>query len=95
MSLTDPPWQASEARNNFPDVMKRALSGKPQVIRHRNGEEVVVVSRADYDAMRPTLKDYLLSGGPCADDDNELEEMIARNRADGITLSGRLPRRKE
>ncbi len=91
MLFTDPPWQASEARNSFPEVMKRALSGNPQVVRHRSGEEVVVVSRADYDAMRPSLKDYLLSGGPCTDDDDELEEIIAGNRAAGISLTGRLP----
>jgi prevent-host-death family protein len=95
MSPTDHAWQASEARNNFPEVMKRALSGSPQVIRHRNGEEVVVISRAEYDAMRPTFKDYLLRGGPCADDDDELERIIARNRAEGITLMGRLPSRDE
>jgi prevent-host-death family protein len=90
MPLTDRPWQASEARNNLPEVIKRALSGSPQLIRHRSGEEVVMISRADYEAMRPTLKEYLLRGGPCADDDDELERIIARNRSDGITLMGRL-----
>jgi prevent-host-death family protein len=91
MPLIDKVWQASEARNNLPEVMKRALSGSPQLIRHRSGEEVVMISRADYDAMRPTLKEYLLHGGPCADDDDELERIIARNRSKGITLMGRLP----
>jgi prevent-host-death family protein len=90
MSLTDRPWQVSEARNNLPEVMKRALSGSPQLIRRRSGEEVVMISRTDYDAMRPTLKEYLLRGGPCADDDDELEKIIARSRSDGITLLGSL-----
>ena len=83
-------WQSSEARNNFPEVMKLALSGTPQVIRHRSGDEVVVVSRKDYDALRPTFKEFLLRGGPCADDDDDLEQIIARNRTDGVGLLGRL-----
>jgi prevent-host-death family protein len=91
MPINDQPWQASEARNNFPEVMKRALAGSPQTIRHRSGKEVVLISRTDYDALRPTLKDYLLHGGPCSDDDDELDRIIAGNRADGITLMGRLP----
>ena len=91
MSLVHRPWQASEARNNFPELMKRALSGSPQVVRHRSGEEVVVLSRAEYENLRPSLKDFLLGGGPCADDDDELEKIMAGGRADGITLMGRLP----
>ena len=82
-------WQASDARNNFPEVMRSALAGRPQAIRHRNGEEVVVLSRADFDAWRPTLKDFLVGGGPCGDDD-ELENAISRNRAEGITMLGRV-----
>jgi prevent-host-death family protein len=81
-------WQASEARNNFPELMKLALSGDPQFVRHRNGDEVVIISRKDFDALRPTIKDFFLAGGPCEDDD-ELEEIIARNRASGIGLFGR------
>lgn len=68
--------------------MKLALSGDPQFVRHRNGDEVVIISRKDFDALRPTIKDFFLAGGPCEDDD-ELEEIIARNRASGIGLFGR------
>src|SRR3546814_17991891 len=50
MSVRERSWQASEARNNFPELMKRALAGAPQVVRHRSGQEVVVVSRVDYEA---------------------------------------------
>src|SRR3546814_20095207 len=57
MSVRERSWQASEARNNFPELMKRALAGAPQVVRHRRGQEVVVVSRVDYEALRPTFKE--------------------------------------
>lgn len=86
--MADRIWRASEARNNFPEVMKLALSGAPQVVHHRGGGEVVVVSRKDYEALRPTVREFLLRGGPCADDDDELEEIIAGNRARGVTLFG-------
>ncbi len=82
-------WQASDARNNLPEVMRSALAGQPQAIRHRNGEEVVVLSRADFDAWQPTLRDFLIGGGSCSDDD-ELEQAIARIRAEGVTMFGRV-----
>ncbi len=82
-------WQASEARNNFPEVIKAALAGRPQAIRRRSGEEVVVLSKADYDALRPSLKDFLVGGGSCGDSD-ELEDAIGRNRAEGVTMFGRV-----
>jgi prevent-host-death family protein len=78
-------WQATEARAQLPAVMEAALSGKPQVIRKRTGEEVVVLSRADYDRLKPTLKDYLLrSAGAAGDDDDESFEAALRQvRATG------------
>ena len=82
-------WQASEARNNLPELIKSALAGRPQAIRHRSGEEVVVLSKTDYDALRPLLKDFLVGGGSCSDGD-ELEDAIGRNRAEGITMFGRI-----
>jgi prevent-host-death family protein len=85
-------WQASEARAKFPAIVQGALSGVPQVIKHRSGGEVVVISRADYDAMRPTMKDYLLRGGPGLDDDDPVAMAIGENRRDGITVMGRMER---
>lgn len=78
-------WQATEARTRLPAVMDAALSGKPQVIRKRTGEEVVVLSRADYDRMKPTLKDYLLrsAGAAGEDDDESLEAALRQVRATG------------
>ena len=89
MSRTAHVWQASDARNNFPEVMKQALTVGPQAVRHRNGEEVVVLSRREYDALRPNLKDFLVGGGSCGGGD-ELEDAIARNRSQGVTMFGRV-----
>lgn len=84
-------WQASEARAKLPEVMAGALSGAPQVIRKRSGEEVVMVSRADYERMKPTLKRYLLgSSGAATDDDKDLQEALRRVRATGP--AGLVPR---
>jgi prevent-host-death family protein len=82
-------WQASEARAKLPEVMSGALSGSPQIIRGRGGEEVVVVSRADYERMKPTLKDYLLRspGAAGVDDDDMLEAALRRVRGIGICSS--------
>jgi prevent-host-death family protein len=95
MKLVGHYWQASEARNGFPELMRRALSGETQIVRHRNGEEVVVVSRASFEASRPTIKDYLLSGGPRSSDDNDLDRIIAENRSDGVSLLGRVSRERK
>lgn len=94
MKLIGHYWQASEARNGFPELMKRALSGEMQIVRHRNGEEVVVMSRASFEESRPNSKDFLLSGGPRSSDDNDLERIIAANRTEGIGLLGRVTRRR-
>ncbi|TXH35597.1 MAG: type II toxin-antitoxin system prevent-host-death family antitoxin [Rhodospirillaceae bacterium] len=95
MKISGTYWQASEARNSFSDLMQRALNGETQIVRHRNGEEIVIMSRAAFEASRPTLKDYLLKGGPRNSDDNDLEEVIAENRANGFGLFGKLPVNKE
>lgn len=86
-------WQATAARAKLPAIVKGALSGVPQVIRHRSGNQVVVISRAAYDALRPTMKDYLLRGGPGLDDDDPVAVAIRENRRNGITLMGRMARR--
>jgi prevent-host-death family protein len=78
-------WQAAAARAQLPAVMEAALAGKPQVIRKRSGQEVVVVSRADYDRMRPTIKEFLLrsAGAAGEDDDAALEAALRQLRATG------------
>jgi prevent-host-death family protein len=81
-------WQASNARAHLPAVMDAALGGVPQVIRKRTGEEVVVVSRAAFDALRPTIKDYLMRGGDGPSKDDPIDQAMAENRSRGVTLLG-------
>jgi prevent-host-death family protein len=86
-------WQATEARAQLPAVMEAALAGRPQVIRKRSGEEVVVLSRTDYERIRPTLKDFLLNSAGAAgeDDDAALESALRQVRATGAV--GLAPRK--
>jgi prevent-host-death family protein len=87
-------WQASDARAKLPEVMEGALAGEPQVIRKRGGEEVVMLSRADYERMKPSLKDYLLRSAGTAgkDDDASLAKALTKVRATGSL--GLAPRRR-
>jgi prevent-host-death family protein len=75
-------WQATDARANLPTVMEGALAGVPQVIKKRTGEEVVVIARADYDRMKPNLKDFLLQSAGL-DQDDALDEGIRKARLNG------------
>jgi len=56
-------WQATKARGAFAEIIEAAAAGKPQLIRRRDGKEVVVVSRDYFEARRPNVRDYLLSAG--------------------------------
>jgi prevent-host-death family protein len=42
------PWKLADAKNKFTEVFNKALAGEPQFI-SRRGEEVVVMSKRDYD----------------------------------------------
>ena len=54
-------WQAGVARHRFSDLVDAAVDGRPQVIRRRDGREVVVVSKEYYEHTKPSLKTVLLS----------------------------------
>jgi prevent-host-death family protein len=62
-------WQATKARGAFAEIIEAAAEGTPQLIRRRDGKEVVVVSRDYFEARRPNLRDYLLNAGYAADHD--------------------------
>lgn len=83
MATSERVWQASDVRTNLPAVMDAALSGVPQVIRRRTGEEVVVVSRADYDRMRPSLKDFLMQARVEDGDEDDVDKALAQVRGAG------------
>ena len=54
-------WQAGAARHRFSELMDAAVDGRPQIIRRRDGREVVVVSKDYYERTKPNLKSVLLS----------------------------------
>jgi prevent-host-death family protein len=57
-------WRFSEAKNKLSEVVSRALTERPQRIRHR-GQVVVVLSEDDFERLsgnRKSFGDYLLRG---------------------------------
>ncbi len=57
-------WQLQDAKNQFSRVVQKARSEGPQFVTLRGERAVVVLSAADYDALRagrPSLVDDLLS----------------------------------
>lgn len=70
-------WPLQDAKNQFSRVVQKARSEGPQTVTLRGERAAVVLSAADYDALRagrPSLVDDLLAG-PAWDD--ELAEAVA------------------
>ncbi|RZN10023.1 type II toxin-antitoxin system Phd/YefM family antitoxin [Bradyrhizobium sp. Leo121] len=64
-------WPLQDAKNQFSKVVQKARREGPQVVTLRGERAAVVLSAADYDALRsgrPTLVDDLLAE-PSWDDD--------------------------
>ena len=58
-------WPLQDAKNQFSRVVQKARSEGPQIVTLRGERAAVVLSVADYDALRagrPSLVDDLLSG---------------------------------
>ena len=58
-------WQLQDAKNQFSKLVQSARTQGPQIVTVRGERAAVVLSAADYDALRanrPTLVDRLLSG---------------------------------
>jgi prevent-host-death family protein len=71
-------WQLQDAKNQFSRVVQQAKLEGPQIVTLRGERAAVILSAADYDALRasrPSLVDDLLAG-PVWDD--ELIEAVAR-----------------
>lgn len=73
-------WQATEARVHFPELIEGAMAGVPQIVKRRDGAEVVLVSRAYFDATRPSLRDFLLASAG-AGTDKEGDRLAAAIRS--------------
>jgi prevent-host-death family protein len=64
-------WPLQDAKNQFSRVVQKARSEGPQIVTLRGERAAVVLSAADYDALRagrPSLVDDLLAG-PAWDDE--------------------------
>jgi prevent-host-death family protein len=72
-------WQAASARHRFSELVDAAMEGRPQLIRRRDGREVVVVSKEYYERTKPNLKTVLLSLRFGARDD-ELDSVLDKAR---------------
>ena len=58
-------WPVHEAKSRFSELIERAQSEGPQLIRRHGKDRAVVLSMADYEkleAAKPDFKAYLLSG---------------------------------
>jgi prevent-host-death family protein len=87
-----PEWQATKARSAFAEIIEAAAEGKPQLIRRRDGKEVVVVSRDYFEARRPNLRDYLLNAGYAGDHDEFDDALEAVRESAESPFTPPLPR---
>jgi len=81
-------WQAAEARHRFSEVVDAAVAGAPQVIRRRDGREVVVVSREYFERTKPSLKTALLTHGYAGEAEDAFDRALREVRAEGLGLPG-------
>lgn len=59
-------WRLADAKNRFSELVNRALTQGPQLVRRRN-DVVVVVSNREYEKLtgkKPSFKQFLLGDGP-------------------------------
>lgn len=72
-------WLAEEACDNFMTVFDAALAGEQQVVTRQDGREVIVVARDSPAKARPTVKDFLLTGGFMEDDEADAFDRILKD----------------
>ena len=52
-------WQLADAKNRFSEVVERAMSEGPQHVSRRGEPAVVVLSEAEYQALRVPKKPFI------------------------------------
>ena len=78
-------WQADQARARFDEIIEAAVEGTPQLIRRRDGKQVVVVSCDYFEAHKPNLRGYLLTSG-YAEQHDEFDDALRKVRESGPGL---------
>jgi len=73
-------WQTTRARAAFAEIVDAAVEGTPQLIRRRDGKEVVMVSGDYFEANKPNFRDYLLTAG-YAEEHDEFDDAMQSVRA--------------
>ncbi len=88
-------WQVQQAKAHLSELLEEAAAGVPQIITRHGAERAVVLSIADYRALRAPVsaqstagkplyrdfKDWLLNG-PELDDDDPFFEALKRDPED-------------
>ncbi len=87
-------WQAAQARAHFSDIVDAAIEGRPQFVRRRDGNEVVLVSRDYFDRMKLNLKTYLLTAGFAGNQSDAFDAALTEAREIGSLLAPRPVRSK-
>ena len=59
--MTTATWQLQDAKNQFSEVVNRALKGKPQTITRHGKPVVVVVSQEEFQKLAPPQKKELFN----------------------------------
>jgi hypothetical protein len=87
-----PTWNASNARLRFAEIVDGAVAGEPQFVHRRDGSEVVIVSRDNFEKTRPTLKSFLLECACSGDGEAAFDAALQDIRIDGSYLLTRSSR---
>jgi hypothetical protein len=77
--------QAGQASAHFEEIVEATALWPPELVRRLDGKEVVVVSRDDFEACEPNLRDYLLTSG-YAEEHDEFDEALRKVRKNGLGL---------
>jgi prevent-host-death family protein len=82
-------WQAAEAQHKFGDVVDAAVAGEPQVIERRDGQTVVLVSAAYFEATRTDIKTFLPNHGYAGEGEAEFDGLMQEVRCEFPDLLSR------
>jgi prevent-host-death family protein len=90
-------WQAATARHRLSELVDAAMEGRPQLVRRRDGREVVVVSKEYYERTKPSLKTVLMSMrfGNRSDEFDSVLDQARSNLAESLTPHAFSPENKD